>query len=95
MLRMFENKSHARTPRTQKALRAKLLRGLLGFAKAFGVRTRPRVAFVGIKMFLRCRDLSKLNGMALARSSFSIFECDYRKIELIRDILSESSARIK
>ena len=30
---------------------------------------RPRIAFIGIKVFLRCRDLLKLNGMALARSS--------------------------
>jgi hypothetical protein len=94
MLRMFENKSDARTHRTQKALRAKLLRGLLGFAKAFGVRTRPRVAFVGIKMFLRCRDLSKLNGMALARSSSSIVECDCRKIQVIGGVLSETFPRI-
>ena len=40
------NEGDARTHRTPKALRAKLLRGLLGFAKAFGVRTRPRVVFL-------------------------------------------------
>jgi hypothetical protein len=40
------DKSDARTHRTLKALRAKLLRRLLGFAEAFGLRTRPRVAFI-------------------------------------------------
>jgi hypothetical protein len=55
---------------------------------------RSRIAFIGIEVFLRCRDLLILNGIALARSSFSIVECDYRKIELIRDVLSESFPRI-
>ncbi len=33
---------------------------------------RPRIAFIGIEVFLKCRDLSKLNWMALVRSSSSI-----------------------
>jgi len=55
---------------------------------------RPRIAFIGIKVFLRCRDLSKLNGMALARSSSSIVECDSRKIQGIGGALSENFSRI-
>jgi hypothetical protein len=55
---------------------------------------RPRIAFIGIKMFLRCRDLSKLNGMTLARSSSSIVECDCRKIQMIGGALSENFSRI-
>ncbi len=40
------SESDAKTHRTPKALRAKLQRRLFGFAEAFGVRTRPRVALV-------------------------------------------------
>jgi hypothetical protein len=55
---------------------------------------RPRIAFIGIKVFLRCQDLSKLNGMALARSSSSIVECYCRKIQVIGGVLSEIFLRI-
>jgi len=55
---------------------------------------RPRIAFIGIEVFLRFRDLSKLSGMAPARSSSSIVACDGRKIQMIRDVLSESFPRI-
>jgi len=55
---------------------------------------RFRIAFIGIKVLLRCRDLSKLNGMALARSSSSILECDCRKIQEIGGVLSENFSRI-
>jgi hypothetical protein len=48
---------------------------------------RPRIAFIGIKVFLRCRDLLKLNGMALARSSSSI-------LQVIGRVLSENFSRI-
>jgi hypothetical protein len=37
----FENESDAGTHRTPKALRAKYVRAVLGFAEAFGVRRRP------------------------------------------------------
>jgi hypothetical protein len=55
---------------------------------------RPRIAFIGIKVFLRCRDVSRLNGMALARSSSSIVECDCRKIQMIGNVLSGNFSRI-
>jgi hypothetical protein len=61
--------------------------------RCFRSAMRPRIAFIGIKM-LRCRDLLKLNGMALARSSSSIPECDCRKIRLIGGVLSENFSRI-
>ena len=39
------NESDAKTPRTPKALRAKSAGAPVLFREAFGVRTRPRVAF--------------------------------------------------
>jgi len=55
---------------------------------------RLRIAFIGNKVLLRWRDLSKLNGMALARSSSSVLECDCRKIQEIGGVLSENFSRI-
>src|SRR5215469_3531369 len=43
-----KRKSDARTHRTPKALRARLTIAHCGFAKLFGVRTRPRVAFATV-----------------------------------------------
>jgi hypothetical protein len=54
----------------------------------------PRIAFIGIKMFLRCRDLLKLNGMALVRFFFQYLECDCRKVQVIGGVLSENFSRI-
>ena len=48
----YENESDAKTPRTPKALRAKLTMSAL-FREAFGVRACPRVAFSALAFVLR------------------------------------------
>ena len=100
MLRMFENKSDARVRthcesfrETDNPLNNVALPARRG-GKCFWSAMRLRIAFIGIKLFLRCRDLSKLNGRALPRFSSSILECDYRKIQVIGGVLSENFSRI-
>jgi len=76
VLRMFENKSDARTRAHSQSCRETVDMSADTFrTKCFWSPMRPRIAFIRTEVLLKCRDLSKLSVAAPARFSSNIGGC--------------------